>query len=145
MRDSGNLGALVKEELAAVETYKQALRSVAGKESVGPELRRIEAEHEEALGVLREHMAGLNEKIPGDSGLWAEWAKAIGGAVRILGDRAAIKVLKHGEEHGARRYEDALQDEGLDDEIRRIISSSLLPKTKAHIPVLERLLAAAGR
>lgn len=142
--EAENLSTLVKAELAAVETYKQALEKVAG-QVVAPELRRIEAEHEEALSVLQEHMTEVNETIPSDSGLWGEWSKAVEGAAKVFGDKAAISALKQGEEHGVQSYEKALRNQELDAEIRQIISSRLLPKSKAHIPVLERLLAKAGK
>ena len=142
---TGNLNTLVKGELAAVETYRQALEKVSGKDAVGPELRRIEAEHEEALSVLQEHMLDANAEVPAGSGLWGEWSKAVEGVAKVFGDKAAIKALKEGEEHGVRSYENALRNEELDAEIREIISSRLLPKTKAHIPMLDRLLAKAGK
>ncbi len=143
--EANNLSVLVKGELAAVETYKQALDQIAGQESVAPDLRRIEAEHEQALSVLREHMAEIKAAAPVDSGLWGEWSKAVEGAATAFGDKAAIKALKEGEEHGVHSYEDALRDQALDAEIRQIIKSQLLPKTRAHIPVLDRLLAKAGK
>ncbi len=140
-----NLGALVKGELAAVETYKQALDKIPGREAVGPELRSIESDHEEALTLLQEHMADMNAAPPAESGLWGEWAKAVEGAAAAIGDTAAIKALKEGEEHGVDSYEKALRDRELDDRIRQIIRSQLLPKTKAHVAVLDDLLVKAGR
>ena len=142
--EAENLSTLVKAELAAVETYKQALEKVAG-QVVAPELRRIEAEHAEALSLLQGHMTEVNEKIPSDSGLWGEWSKAVEGTAKVFGDKAAIAALKQGEEHGVHSYENALRNQDLDAEIRQIISKQLLPKTKAHIPVLDRLLAKAGQ
>ena len=142
--DEENLSTLVKSELAAVETYKQAIDKVAG-QVVAPELRRIESEHEEALQVLQEHMTQANEKIPADSGLWGDWSKAVEGVAKVFGDKAAITALKKGEEHGVHTYEKALRNQELDAEIREIISSKLLPKTKARIPALERLLEKAGK
>lgn len=142
--EAQNLGTLVRGELAAVETYKQALDKISTKESKG-ELQRIETDHEQALKVLREHMESRSAAAPVDSGLWGEWAKAVEGAASAFGDKAAIKALKEGEEHGVYSYERALGDEHMDAEIRRIISSQLLPKTKAHITVLDRLLVKAGK
>lgn len=139
------LSALVRGELAAVETYKQALDKIEGRELVGSELRAIESDHEEALTVLQEHMTDRNSAPPAESGLWGEWAKAVEGTAATLGDKAAIKALKEGEEHGVNSYEKALRDQELDDEIRQIIRSQLLPKTKAHIAVLDDLLVKAGR
>src|SRR4051812_31158438 len=103
--EMANLSTLVKGELAAVETYKQALDKIEGSEPAGSELRRIEADHEQALSVLRDHMTGINASAPVDSGLWGEWAKAVEGAATAFGEKAAIKALKEGEEHGISSYE----------------------------------------
>lgn len=139
-----NMSALVRGELAAVETYRQALDKISRPEVAGPELRAIESDHEEALTVLQEHMTEMNAVAPVDSGAWGEWAKAVEGTAAAFGDKAAIKALKEGEEHGVNSYEKALRDRELDDEIRQIIRSQLLPKTKAHIAVLDDLLVKAG-
>jgi len=139
--DSNDLTALVKDELAAVETYRQALEKVGG-EPGGSELRRIEAEHEEALSLLQERLDDL--EVGTDSGLWGSWSKAVDGLAKVFGSKAALEALKEGEEHGVHDYEDALRNESLDADIRWIIGSEILPKTRAHIPALERLLETAG-
>ena len=141
--ESEGLASLVRGELAAVETYKQALEKV-GELPGSEELRRIESEHEEAVLLLQEHMSDFAAEPPADSGLWGSWAKAVEGGAKLLGGKAAIKALKAGEELGIHEYEDALRDETLDGEIRQMISSELLPKTRAHIPVLDRLLQQPG-
>lgn len=139
----GSLGSLVRGEMAAVETYKQALEKV-GDEEGGDDLRRIESEHEEAVRVLSRSLAGIAVEPPKDSGIWGDWSKAVEGTAKLFGNKAAIKALKEGEEHGVHEYEDALQDDTLDLEVKQIIRSELLPKTKSHVPVLDRLLEASG-
>ncbi|MBI3548392.1 MAG: DUF2383 domain-containing protein [Elusimicrobia bacterium] len=141
--DEENLAPLVRGELAAVETYKQALEKVGGIAG-GAELRRIESEHEDAVRELQEHMTEWDVKPPEDSGLWGSWAKAVEATAKVFGVKAAIKALKEGEEKGIHDYEDALRNEALDAEIRQIISSDLLPKTREHVTVLNRLLQQPG-
>lgn len=135
-----SLGALVRGEIAAVETYRQALEKVGDDEAGKQDLRRIEYEHEEALNVLQEHMSDLAFDVPEDSGLWGDWAKTVEGTAKLFGDKAAIKALKEGEEYGVHEYEQALRNEALDAEIRQLISTDLLPRTRAHISVLDRFL-----
>lgn len=53
----GGLRSLVRGELAAVETYRQALEK-AGASPGGEELRRIESEHEEAVCPVVEASGG---------------------------------------------------------------------------------------
>lgn len=138
-----SLGSLVKGEMAAVETYKQALEKV-GDEDGGDDLRRIESEHEDAVRVLSERLEELAVEPPKDSGIWGDWSKAVEGTAKLFGNKAAIKALKEGEEHGVHEYEDALRDDSIDDDVKRLIRSDLLPKTKSHVPVLDRLLEASG-
>ncbi|MBI3298255.1 MAG: DUF2383 domain-containing protein [Elusimicrobia bacterium] len=140
--DGSALASLVRGELAAVETYKQALEKLPDGPASG-ELQRIEAEHEDAVRLLQERMARSSSKVQTHSGTWGEWAKVVEGAAKAFGKKAAIKALKEGEEHGIHGYVDALVSDKLDTETKRIIRSSLLPKTEAHIPVLDRLLQTA--
>lgn len=134
------LNSLLRGELSAVETYQQALDKV-GDDPNGFELRRIASEHREAADTLRQHILHRGGKPPSDSGAWGTWAKIVTGAAKIFGDAAAIKALKEGEEHGAKEYQDALNDQNLDPECRQLISSTLLPRTRAHIDQLDRFLS----
>lgn len=135
------MDTLVKGELSAIETYKQALRKVGYGTWPGAELLRIETEHETAAALLKERIRRRGMEPPQTSGLWGAWSKAIEGAAKVFGGKAAIKALKVGEEHGVHEYETALRDESLDPEIKALIRRTLLPQTRAHIPVLERVLS----
>ncbi|MBI4375364.1 MAG: CBS domain-containing protein [Elusimicrobia bacterium] len=138
-QSAGLLRILVRDELAAVETYRQALGKVADHPSAS-ELRRIETDHEEAVALLQEQMAQLGEPMPSSSGAWGAFARAFEGTAKIFGNRAAIRALKTGEEHGVNDYERALHDDALEAAVKSLISARLLPKTRAHIPVLEHFL-----
>ena len=149
-KTTGKLPSLVRGELAAAETYRQALRKLVGsqaeadKDPRAAELRRIQEEHGEAIRKLREKLSSLGEEPPATSGVWGAWSKAVEGTAAAFGDAAAIKALKEGEEHGVKDYEDALTDEALDPEIKRLITAELLPQTRAHIPTLDRLIQDTG-
>lgn len=134
------LDSLVKEEMSAVETYRQALEKVADQPGAD-ELARIEAEHEEAVTELRGKISQEGQAPSDSSGTWGVWAKAVEGGAKVFGNKAAIKALKEGEEHGVKRYQEVLEEPGLDPEVRELISAKLLPRTRSHIPVLDRFLA----
>lgn len=138
--DGGDISFLVKDELAAVETYRQALQKV-GSGPAGLDLRRIEAEHEEAARLLQQRMRDMGRNPPDTPGLWGAFAEAVEGAAKLFGPKAAIKALKEGEEHGIHDYEDALEDDAVPAEVKQLISTTLLPRTRAHVPVLDRHLA----
>lgn len=142
--NESELDSLVKGEISAVETYKQAIEKIEDLET-SEELKKIEADHEESLEMLRDCMAGRAQAPAGDSGLWGAWANAVEGTAKQFGRAAAIKALKEGEEHGVHEYEEAVESDDVSRDVKQLITMELLPKTRAHIPVLDRLLAAGER
>ena len=137
----GTLNSLLRGELAATETYQQALAKV-GNDPKAADLRRIHVEHRTAANTLRQHVHGHGGKPDQDSGVWGAFAKAIEGAATLLGNKAALKALKEGEERGIKDYEAAIKDETLPADCKTLISTQLLPQTREHLPVLDRLLKA---
>lgn len=130
---------LLRGELSAVETYDQALSKV----EEHPEKERIQAirdDHQENVGLIKKHIQELGGK-PGDSsGVWGAFAKSVEGAATLFGNETALKALKTGEEHGMNDYENALSQEFLKPECRKLISDTLIPKTKEHISSVEKVL-----
>ena len=133
------LNSLLRGELAATETYQQGLDKV-GNDPGAAELRQIHVDHREAANTLRQHIHKLGGKPDQGSGAWGAFAKAVEGAAKLFGNTSALKALKEGEEHGVKLYEHALQDAELPAECQTLVRSKLLPQTRAHISVLDRLL-----
>ncbi len=133
-----SLSSLIKDELAAAETYRQALQTVRGPGS--EELRRIESEHEEAALILSERMKGLGGTPPVGSGLWGAWSKTIEDSERFFDERAVLKMLKLGEEQGAADYARALKNKAVDPELQELIANTLMPKTLLHAAAIENIL-----
>jgi len=136
--EGGSLSSLIKEELAAAETYRQALQTVRGPGT--EELRRIESDHEEAALILSERMKGLGGTPPVGSGLWGAWSKTIEDSERFFDERAVLKMLKLGEEQGAADYARALKNKAVDPELRELIANTLMPKTLLHAAAIENIL-----
>jgi uncharacterized membrane protein YccC len=134
------LNDLLQGELAAVETYTQAMDKVDSNHG-GPELKQIRAEHHNAANILLQQITKLGAEPETNSGAWGLLAKAVEGAAKILGPAAALKALKEGEESGVRMYERALQENRLSDGFHEMIQYRLLPQTQAHIPVIDRLIS----
>ena len=137
--ECSTLNSLLRGELAATETYQQALAKV-GNEAEATELRRIHVQHREAANTLRQHIHSHGGKPDQDSGVWGKFAKAVEGTATLLGNSAALKALKEGEERGIKDYEAAVKDEKLPGDCKTLISTKLLPQTREHVPVLERLM-----
>lgn len=133
---------LIQGELSATETYKQALQKFSKDQPMAAqELQKIEAEHEKAVEILKQKFPG-NGDVPHSSGVWGTFSKAVEGTAKVFGNKAAIKALKEGEELGIREYEKALKEPELDPDFKQLISTTLLPQTRSHLPVLDRFMQA---
>jgi uncharacterized protein (TIGR02284 family) len=133
------VNSLLRGELSATETYQQALENV-GHEPEAEELRRIHREHREAANEWRKYVHKLGGQPDQDSGAWGMFAKAIEGSAKVFGNTAALKALKEGEEHGVKLYEDALNDHEFPADGLAMIRTTMLPQTREHITVLDRLM-----
>jgi uncharacterized protein (TIGR02284 family) len=133
------LNSLLRGELAATETYQQALARL-GDEPGAADLRQVHEEHRWAANELRKYVHRYGSQPDQGSGAWGAFAKAVEGAAKLLGNTAALKALKEGEESGVKAYEDALRDERLSEDCQELIRTKLLPQTQDHIPVLDRLM-----
>jgi uncharacterized protein (TIGR02284 family) len=140
--DSGEidlLNDLLKGERAAVETYGQALDRL-GSEASLRDLGRLSEAHRQAVRQLEQCVEERGGKPVCTSGAWGSWAQMVEGTAKAFGMKAALKALKEGEEHGAGQYEKAVQDQRLDADTRTLISATLLPQTRMHISVIDRLM-----
>ncbi len=135
-----HLNSLLRGELAATETYQQALAKVGNEPWAGP-LRKIHEDHRSAANMLRKHVHEFGGQPDQDSGAWGLFAKTVEGAAKLFGNKAALKALKEGEEHGLHTYEDVLLDADVADDCKTLIRSTLLPQTREHISTLDRLMA----
>jgi bacterioferritin (cytochrome b1) len=138
------LNSLLRGELAATETYQQAIAKIDGSSFTG-RLRRMHIDHREAANTLRQHIHQCGGLPAQGSGPWGAWAKTVEGTAKLFGKVAALKALKEGEEQGITDYDAALNESGLSPECRMLIRAQLLPQTREHINALERMLAAAER
>jgi len=134
------LNGLLRGELAATETYQQALAKLDTTDNAA-DLRRIHAEHRTAANTLRQHVHQCGGQPDQGSGAWGTWAKLVEGTAKLFGDKAALKALKEGEEQGIKDYQTASNDEELSEECRGLIRMQLLPQTREHIAILDRMLS----
>jgi uncharacterized protein (TIGR02284 family) len=137
------MNKLLRSELSAVETYQQALekeRQKFGHEAEFQRLNAILSEHQQAASQLRAQIQQLGGTPVQDSGAWGTWSKIVMGTAKLLGDKAALKALKEGEESGLKEYQEALQDPDTSSEVKPVINS-LLARQQAHIRTLDELMA----
>jgi len=134
------LNSLLRGEVAATETYQQALEKLGG-DPRAMNLRQIHVDHREAANELRQHVRSHGGQPDQGSGAWGEFAKLVEGSAAVFGAPSALKALKEGEEHGKSEYEQVAGDSDMPEECRTLVASKLLPQTESHIKTLDRLLA----
>ena len=143
-RAIGELNALLRGEISAVETYTQASRKLegAGLAYEAALLRSIELEHGRNAQLLREEVKRLGGEADNASGVWGAWAKTVEAIATLLGDAATLKTLKEGEEVGLHAYWEAVDT--LDESPRKLVLRHLIPAQGRHIALLEEILAETG-
>lgn len=140
------LNSLLRGEISAAETYRMAMDKLAESPAEAGDvslLRQMQAEHGRAAQALRERVRVLGGEPSDSSGAWGAWAQAVQGTMNLLGDAAALKSLKEGEEHGLKDYQEALDD--LDGGTASLVQSELIPAQQRHIDLLDRLISAVGQ
>jgi uncharacterized protein (TIGR02284 family) len=143
-RTIDQLNSLLRGEISAVETYRQAIEKVDDEHaSDATALRGVAQEHGEAAQALREEIRRLGGEADESSGAWGAWAKTVEGTAKLFGDAAALKALKEGEEHGLKDYREALGD--VDEPARVLISTRLIPNQVRHVAVLDGMIAKFDR
>ena len=118
------LNELLRGEISAVETYRQAIDKLGQSPAVG-QLEDCRRSHEQRIGKLREQVTRLGGEPSKDSGAWGAFARLVAGGAKTLGEKAAVAALEEGEDHGLKLYRDDLAK--LDASSRSLIERDLLP------------------
>jgi hypothetical protein len=129
---------LLKGEISAAETYKQALEKFSG-ESETAQLRKLLVDHQDSIAILNANVVKMGAEPVKSSGAWGGFAQAVQGVSNVLGESAALKSLKQGEEKGKKDYQRALENNDLMPECKEIVRNTLLPRQEAHISTLSHL------
>lgn len=137
------LNYLLRDELAAVETYGIALRdraSFSGK----TELSRCQRSHEVRADILRDKIVSLGGEPAATSGLIGKWSKLVESGAVAIGEGMAIRALEQGEDHLLQDYRRGIA--GVDPEVRLFLERMLFPEeeyTHRTLSDLKHRLASA--
>jgi hypothetical protein len=118
------LNLFLREELAAVETYDEALRgrsAATGKR----ELSLCQRSHEKRVAALRMKIAALGGTPASSSGLRGGWEKVLERGAAAVSQDMAVRVLEAGEDRILRDYRETLST--LDTKARDFVVDSILP------------------
>ncbi len=113
-----------RAELAAVETYDQALEKAdhAISQSI---LRHNRGCHAERVDMLTGQIRELGGTPADGSGAWGAFAQAIQGGAKLFGESTAVAALEEGEDHGLANYCKDLS--ALSPGAQTLVRSKLLP------------------
>jgi hypothetical protein len=118
------LNLFLRDELAAVATYEEALRgrsAATGKH----ELSLCQRSHERRVAALRIKITALGGTPASSSGLRGGWEKALERGAAAVSQDMAVRVLEAGEDRILREYRATLPT--LEIKAREFVVDSILP------------------
>ena len=118
------LNGILKGELSAVETYRQALEKVKDP-IIKEDLKECHMCHSSRVDTLVEKVKEFGGNPVANSGAWGSFAKLMAGGATVFGDKASIAVLEEGEDKGIADYMKLLADSNIN---VKEIASELMPK-----------------
>ena len=103
------LNGILKGEISAVETYRQALEKITDP-SIAKELECAKTCHSGRVAELVSKVQSAGGEPAQNSGAWGAFAKMMEGGAKIAGDKATIACLEEGEDKGLADYKKLLED-----------------------------------
>jgi len=134
------LNDVLKGEISAIETYQQALKKIDG-QSEASTLKSALSNHQDAADKLSKEIAKLGGKPTEDSGAWGLWAQTVMGSAKVIGDTAALKALKEGEEHGVKEYRELLENKNVPQDVKSVVKETFIPRQLEHIAKIDTMIA----
>lgn len=120
------LNSFLRGEMAAVETYQQAIDKLEAFSTSRDQLLVNLKSHQDRVMMLRDAIVQLGGEPAEGSGTWGAFAKVVEGGAKAFGEKAAVAALEEGEDHGLADYKRGLDD--LDPQARSLVMSKLLPE-----------------
>ena len=133
------LDSLIRGEISAVESIDQVLKKLNDETEKG-QLSSIRQDHLQAIDKLKRFSSTEFKSETQSSGPWGAFTQAFAGGASFFGDKAALRALKVGDEHGRNDYQDALKSGELDPEVRRLVETELIPQQEQHIRTIDGYL-----
>jgi len=136
------LNTLLRGELSAVETYKQALDKLGEQFEARSALNVCLQSHQDRVQRLKQVVAMMGGTPSETAGPWGAFARLVEGTAKVFGSKAAIAALEEGEDHGLREYRTLVAK--MDPTTRRTVIEELLPaqqETHDKLSVLKQALS----
>jgi demethoxyubiquinone hydroxylase (CLK1/Coq7/Cat5 family) len=122
------LNSFLRGELAAVETYEHALRTLAEFEEreARDVLEQCANSHQRRVNILAREVRRRGGRPACSSGPWGMFARAVESTSAKVSERVAIAILEEGEDHGRNDYDRDI--EKLDVDGRAFVAQALMPE-----------------
>ncbi len=131
---------LIRGEMSAVKSIDAILSRIKDETEKG-QLSAIRQDHVQAVDKLKSFAgAEFRESAPKTPGPWGAFAAAFTSGASFFGDKAALRALKVGEQHGLSEYQEAMKDVSMDSKLREVIQKDLLPIQEQHLRTIDRYL-----
>lgn len=133
---------LIRGELSAVRSIDAILGKINDQKEKG-ELYSIRQDHFVAVDKLSRFAREDVKKdleVKEQAGPWGTFASAFTGGASFFGDKSALKALKTGEEYGLKEYQKVVNSSDVDQELKKVIQSDLLPTQEKHLQIINRYL-----
>jgi uncharacterized protein (TIGR02284 family) len=108
---ANDLNDLLKGEISACETYRQALDK-ATDSNVRKVLESNHECHTARVGKLKEEVTKAGGTPAEGSGVWGAFAKMMEGGSAVFGDKASVGTLEEGEDKGVADYKSFVEKHG---------------------------------
>ncbi|MEZ4382950.1 MAG: DUF2383 domain-containing protein [Nannocystaceae bacterium] len=133
-----NLKSQYRGELAAVETYEQALKKYEDQPEE-PALRRMLVEHRDASRRIGEAILDNGEPLPRGSGAWGTVTTAVERVATMVNDKIPLELLRRGESIGMDGYDTILADDTLPDALF-VELAALRSRCRRHVSALDTMI-----
>jgi hypothetical protein len=120
-----HLNSFLRGELAAVETYRLALKRMNSSPHRSM-LEHCERSHAERARLLADEVRRYGGQPSEGAGPWGTFAKLVEGGAMAIGEKAAMTALGEGEDHGRDDYRRDLPD--LVPSARQRIENDVIPE-----------------
>ena len=136
-KDIDKLNDFLKSEIAAVETYSQAIEKTGNSSTVVQRLVELRQSHSSRAQLLRQQIVALGGEPAEGSGMWGAFTKLVEGGAKAFGEKAALQALEEGEDKGLQEYRDEMDD--LSEGMRSFIASQILPEQQRSHDTMSRM------
>lgn len=123
--DIKHLNHFLKNELAAIETYKQCIEKTDTPD-IASSLSALEESHKRRADLLAERIRSLGGSPADSAGAWGGITKLLQAGSNLFGEKAAVHNLEEGEDRGRDDYQRDVSK--LSPENQRFIEERIMPE-----------------